>query len=48
MVHLRMGVALLVVDCLLHEPDEVLLGLVECIHWGGHDDKVLGLIGDTR
>jgi len=29
MVHLRVGIALLVLDSLLDEPDEILLGLVE-------------------
>merc|ERR1712227_622070 len=33
MVHLGVRVTLLVVDCLLDEPDEVLLGLVEGVHW---------------
>ena len=35
MVQLGVGVALLVSDSLLDEPDEVLLGLVEGVDWAG-------------
>ena len=35
-VHLRVRVALLVIDGLLHEPDKVFLGLVEGVHWARH------------
>ena len=31
-----MGVGLLVSDCLLDEPDEILLGLVEGVDWARH------------
>merc|ERR1712227_470760 len=36
MIHLRMRVTLLVCHSSLHEPDEVLLGLVEGVHWARH------------
>merc|ERR1711942_271583 len=34
MIQLRVRVALLVLDGLLDEPDEILLGLVEGVNWG--------------
>ena len=35
-VELRVGVGLLVSHSLLDKPDEVLLGLVEGVHWARH------------
>merc|ERR1712133_313692 len=35
-VHLGVRVALLVIDSLLHEPDEVFLGLVKSVDWARH------------